>query len=93
LHDYRSRAHTHTHTHAHTHTHTHTHTHSVSDEPTHDVLVNYELCELAPSGEYTPVDIVDEKGRERVFQLQQGVQRKVRVRAFLFLFLSRWSEY
>lgn len=48
------------------------------DEPTHDVLAWYELCELAPSGEYAPVDVVDEKGN-RVFQLQQGVQRKIRV--------------
>mmetsp|Transcript_5379 Transcript_5379/g.16302 ORF Transcript_5379/g.16302 Transcript_5379/m.16302 type:complete len:472 (+) Transcript_5379:1-1416(+) len=50
----------------------------VGDEPTHDVLSWYELCELAPSGEYAPVDVSDEKGI-RAFQLQQGVQRKVRV--------------
>jgi kinesin family protein 1 len=48
------------------------------DEPTHDVLAWYELCELAPSGLYAPVDVVDDKS-VRVFQLQQGVQRKVRV--------------
>ena len=36
------------------------------------------MCELAPSGEYAPVDVADEKGT-RVFLLQQGVQRKVRV--------------
>eukprot|EP00040_Diaphanoeca_grandis_P005617 m.33711 g.33711 ORF g.33711 m.33711 type:complete len:1456 (-) comp16859_c1_seq1:91-4458(-) len=47
-------------------------------EAQHDLLVWFEVCELVPSGEYAPVEVQQEKG-VRYYQMQQGVQRRVRV--------------
>lgn len=46
--------------------------------PKHNLLVWFEFCELVPSGKYSPVEVGREKGNS-FFQLQQGVQRRVRV--------------
>ncbi|XP_076472473.1 kinesin-like protein unc-104 [Babylonia areolata] len=46
-----------------------------------DLLVWFEICELAPSGEYVPV-VVDHSGdtpTQGTFMLHQGIQRRVRI--------------
>ncbi|XP_063227790.1 kinesin-like protein unc-104 isoform X3 [Bacillus rossius redtenbacheri] len=47
----------------------------------YDVLVWFEICELAPSGEYVPavVDHGDELPCRGLFLLHQGIQRRLRV--------------
>ncbi|XP_037076336.1 kinesin-like protein unc-104 [Pollicipes pollicipes] len=47
----------------------------------HDILVWFEICELAPSGEYVPavVDHCDELPTGGQFLLHQGIQRRLRV--------------
>ncbi|CAO1363639.1 unnamed protein product [Diamesa serratosioi] len=42
----------------------------------HDILVWFEICELAPTGEYLPV-IVDQSSGS--FLLHQGIQRRIRI--------------
>ena len=46
--------------------------------PKHNLLVWFEFCELVPSGKYSAVEVGRERGNS-FFQLQQGVQRRVRV--------------
>ncbi|KAL8609993.1 hypothetical protein ACOMHN_029486 [Nucella lapillus] len=46
-----------------------------------DLLVWFEICELAPSGEYVPV-VVDHSGdmpTQGGFMLHQGIQRRIRI--------------
>ena len=47
----------------------------------HDILAWFEICELAPSGEYVPsvVDHGDELPCRGIFLLHQGVQRRIRI--------------
>ncbi|XP_050411558.1 kinesin-like protein unc-104 isoform X2 [Patella vulgata] len=47
----------------------------------YDVLVWFEICELAPSGDYVPVvvDHSDELACRGVFMLHQGIQRRIRI--------------
>lgn len=47
----------------------------------HDVLVWFEICELAPSGEYVPavVDHSDDLPCRGMFLLHQGIQRRIRI--------------
>lgn len=47
----------------------------------YDVLVWFEICELAPNGEYVPtvVDHSDELPCRGLFLLHQGIQRRIRV--------------
>ncbi|KAF0296233.1 Kinesin-like protein unc-104 [Amphibalanus amphitrite] len=47
----------------------------------HDILVWFEICELAPSGEYVPavVEHQDELPTGGQFLLHQGIQRRLRV--------------
>lgn len=47
----------------------------------HDVLVWFEICELAPSGEYVPsvVEHSDELPCRGLFLLHQGIQRRIRI--------------
>lgn len=42
----------------------------------HDVMVWFEICELAPSGEYLPVPVDQSTGS---FMLHQGIQRRIRI--------------
>jgi kinesin family member 1 len=42
----------------------------------HDILVWFEICELAPNGEYVPV-LVDQLTGS--FLLHQGIQRRIRI--------------
>lgn len=42
----------------------------------HDILVWFEICELAPTGEYLPV-LVDQASNS--FMLHQGIQRRIRI--------------
>lgn len=42
----------------------------------HDILVWFEICELAPSGEYLPVPVDQITGS---FLLHQGIQRRIRI--------------
>lgn len=46
-----------------------------------DLLVWFEICELAPSGEYIPVivDHLDESPCRGTFLLHQGIQRRIRI--------------
>lgn len=47
----------------------------------HDVLVWFEICELAPNGEYVPtvVDHSDDMPCRGMFLLHQGIQRRIRI--------------
>lgn len=47
----------------------------------HDLLVWFEICELAPSGEYVPavVDHGDDLPCRGLFLLHQGIQRRIRI--------------
>uniref|UniRef100_A0A1B6CXY8 PH domain-containing protein n=1 Tax=Clastoptera arizonana TaxID=38151 RepID=A0A1B6CXY8_9HEMI len=47
----------------------------------YDVLVWFEICELAPNGEYVPavVDHSDELPCRGLFLLHQGIQRRIRI--------------
>ncbi|KAB7504192.1 Kinesin-like protein [Armadillidium nasatum] len=47
----------------------------------HDLLVWFEICELAPNGEYVPsvVDHGDELPCRGIFLLHQGIQRRIRI--------------
>ncbi|XP_057320312.1 kinesin-like protein unc-104 isoform X5 [Microplitis mediator] len=47
----------------------------------YDVLVWFEICELAPNGEYVPlvVDHSDDLPCRGVFLLHQGIQRRIRI--------------
>lgn len=47
----------------------------------HDVLVWFEICELAPNGEYVPsvVDHSDDLPCRGLFLLHQGIQRRIRM--------------
>ncbi|KAG6447655.1 hypothetical protein O3G_MSEX005120 [Manduca sexta] len=47
----------------------------------HDLLVWFEICELAPSGEYVPavVEHSDELPCRGLFLLHQGIQRRIRI--------------
>ena len=46
-----------------------------------DILVWFEICELAPNGEYIPVviDHLDESPCRGTFLLKQGIQRRIRI--------------
>ncbi|CAH2043360.1 unnamed protein product, partial [Iphiclides podalirius] len=47
----------------------------------HDLLVWFEICELAPSGDYVPavVEHSDELPCRGLFVLHQGIQRRIRI--------------
>lgn len=47
----------------------------------HDVLVWFEICELAPNGEYVPsvVEHSDDLPCRGLFLLHQGIQRRIRI--------------
>ena len=47
----------------------------------YDVLVWFEICELAPNGEYVPavVDHSDDLPCRGLFRLHQGIQRRIRI--------------
>ncbi|XP_036231173.1 kinesin-like protein unc-104 isoform X9 [Bactrocera oleae] len=47
----------------------------------HDVLVWFEICELAPNGEYVPsvVEHSDDLPCRGLFMLHQGIQRRIRI--------------
>ncbi|XP_026475169.1 kinesin-like protein unc-104 [Ctenocephalides felis] len=47
----------------------------------HDILVWFEICELAPNGEYVPavVDHSDDLPCRGLFLLHQGIQRRIRI--------------
>ncbi|XP_052743336.1 kinesin-like protein unc-104 isoform X11 [Bicyclus anynana] len=47
----------------------------------HDLLVWFEICELAPSGDYVPavVEHSDELPCRGLFLLHQGIQRRIRI--------------
>ncbi|XP_023160569.1 kinesin-like protein unc-104 isoform X9 [Drosophila hydei] len=47
----------------------------------HDVLVWFEICELAPNGEYVPsvVEHSDDLACRGLFLLHQGIQRRIRI--------------
>lgn len=47
----------------------------------YDILVWFEICELAPSGQYIPVivDHDDETPCKGTFLLHQGIQRRIRI--------------
>ncbi|XP_046405614.1 kinesin-like protein unc-104 isoform X7 [Ischnura elegans] len=47
----------------------------------YDVLVWFEICELAPNGEYVPavVDHSDDLPCRGLFMLHQGIQRRIRI--------------
>lgn len=47
----------------------------------HDVLVWFEICELAPNGEYVPavVDHSDDLPCRGLYLLHQGIQRRIRI--------------
>ncbi|RVE45455.1 hypothetical protein evm_009890 [Chilo suppressalis] len=47
----------------------------------HDLLVWFEICELAPSGEYVPavVEHSDELPCRGLYVLHQGIQRRIRI--------------
>ncbi|XP_054088964.1 kinesin-like protein unc-104 isoform X4 [Zeugodacus cucurbitae] len=47
----------------------------------HDVLVWFEICELAPNGEYVPsvVEHSDDLPCRGLFMLHQGIQRRIRM--------------
>lgn len=47
----------------------------------HDVLVWFEICELAPTGEYVPtvVEHSDDLPCRGMFLLHQGIQRRIRL--------------
>ncbi|XP_050549692.1 kinesin-like protein unc-104 isoform X4 [Spodoptera frugiperda] len=47
----------------------------------HDLLVWFEICELAPNGEYVPavVEHSDELPCRGLFLLHQGIQRRIRI--------------
>lgn len=46
-----------------------------------DVLVWFEICELAPNGEYVPavVEHSDDLPCRGLFLLHQGIQRRIRI--------------
>ncbi|XP_041378535.1 kinesin-like protein unc-104 isoform X3 [Gigantopelta aegis] len=46
-----------------------------------DLLVWFEICELAPNGEYVPavVDHISDMPTHGVFMLHQGIQRRIRI--------------
>ncbi|KAF8934782.1 hypothetical protein EDD21DRAFT_213248 [Dissophora ornata] len=47
-------------------------------EEQHDVLAHIQVCELAPSGEYVPVQVVSKSTVDTgSFQLRQGLQRRI----------------
>ncbi|KAH9514193.1 Kinesin-like protein kif1a [Bulinus truncatus] len=55
-----------------------------SSSPVHsqcDLLVWFEICELAPNGEYVPVvvDHSDDLPTRGIFMLHQGIQRRLRI--------------
>jgi len=45
----------------------------------HNLLVWYEICELANSGDFEPVEVTHDSKHVSYFNLQQGVQRRVRI--------------
>ncbi|XP_055694163.1 kinesin-like protein unc-104 isoform X4 [Lutzomyia longipalpis] len=47
----------------------------------HDILVWFEICELAPNGEYVPsvVEHSDDLACRGLFLLHQGIQRRIRI--------------
>lgn len=47
----------------------------------HDILVWFEICELAPTGEYVPtvVEHSDDLPCRGMFLLHQGIQRRIRL--------------
>lgn len=47
----------------------------------HDILVWFEICELAPNGEYVPsvVEHSDDLPCRGLFLLHQGIQRRIRI--------------
>ncbi|KAL0821598.1 hypothetical protein ABMA28_005050 [Loxostege sticticalis] len=48
----------------------------------HDLLVWFEICELAPSGDYVPAQVVehsDDLPCRGLFVLHQGIQRRIRI--------------
>ncbi|XP_075980835.1 kinesin family member unc-104 isoform X3 [Anticarsia gemmatalis] len=48
----------------------------------HDLLVWFEICELAPSGDYVPAQVVehsDELPCRGLYLLHQGIQRRIRI--------------
>lgn len=47
----------------------------------HDILVWFEICELAPNGEYVPsvVEHSDDLPCRGLFLLHQGIQRRIRL--------------
>lgn len=47
----------------------------------YDILVWFEICELAPNGEYVPavVDHSDDLPCRGLFLLHQGIQRRIRI--------------
>lgn len=47
-------------------------------EEHHDVLAHVQVCELAPSGEYVPVQVISNSTIDSgSFQLRQGLQRRI----------------
>ena len=46
-----------------------------------DILTYFEICELSPSGQYTPASVnhTVEPELGGCFMLQQGVQRRLRI--------------
>ncbi|KAG0367961.1 kinesin-like protein Klp8 [Gamsiella multidivaricata] len=50
-------------------------------EEQHDVLAHIQVCELAPTGEYVPVQVVSNSTVDTgSFQLRQGLQRRIVLR-------------
>ncbi|KAI9310444.1 hypothetical protein BX666DRAFT_1869635 [Dichotomocladium elegans] len=48
-------------------------------EERHDVVASIEICELTPSGEYSPVPVLSGDHANHTFQLRQGLQRRIRL--------------
>ncbi|KAG0227035.1 kinesin-like protein Klp8 [Actinomortierella wolfii] len=47
-------------------------------EERHDVLAHVQVCELAPNGEYMPVQVISSSSIDPgTFQLRQGLQRRI----------------
>ncbi|KAG0056477.1 kinesin-like protein Klp8 [Gryganskiella cystojenkinii] len=47
-------------------------------EESHDVLTHIQICELAPSGEYVPVQVIAKSSVDiGAFQIRQGLQRRL----------------
>lgn len=45
----------------------------------HNLLVWYEICELATTGDFEPVEVTHDSRHASFFNLQQGVQRRIRI--------------